>query len=212
MEAIVAKRRDVKITPAERLAEMTPDLSTRVKKAIKEIATPFRSFVKDFAAISVRREELAPKFMKAANLWMAETKGTFVDFVRHLDPEVGNTRNEYRSHRSYQAADYLRRLVANASRREATGERGAATAPSSPTDVAARLLASLMEIIPEDRQIQIWNAMSEQLHWTPRQVQRMQTQVKHVDPLVHIRARVENLRLSFPTVEEPGAEERRAAA
>lgn len=190
----------------------TPNLSAKVKKAIKAIAAPFKSFSRDFAALSVRREELAPQFMKAANLWMAETKGTFVDFVRHLDPSVGNTRAEYRESRSYQAADYLRRLVANASRRERAGgtaEGEEAPVRATAVDAVARILASLMEVVEGERQQQqIYDALGTQLGWTPRQVQRIQTQVAHVDPLVHIRARVENLRLSFPT----GEEEQRAAA
>ena len=83
----------------------------------------------DFTAMAVSREELAPKFMKAFGLWQAETGSTFVEFVRFLVPEIGNTRAEYRNHRAYQAADYLRRLVGNAARKPTTqAERAAAPA------------------------------------------------------------------------------------
>lgn len=188
------------------IANTTPNLSARVSKAVKAITAQFRAFTRDFAAISVKREELAPQFMKAANLWMAETKGTFVDFVRLLDPAVGNTRAEYRDHRSYQAADYLRRLVSNASRKALAGgdaDGNRAATPATATDAVARIMASLMEVIEAPaQQARIYEALSTQLHWTPRQVQRLQTQVQHVDPLVHIRARVEGLRLSFPAETE----------
>lgn len=192
------------------LAKNTPDLTAKVKKAVMAIKAKFTTFTKNFAALSVSREELAPQFMKAANLWMAETKGTFVDFVRFLDPNVGNTRDEYRSHRSYQAADYLRRLVANSARRDRTGDEEAPRA-AAPTDAIASILGSLLEIIPEDRHQQVYDALQERMGWSERQVTRMQTQVEHVDPLVHIRAKVENLRLSFPTGEEAAEQEREAA-
>jgi hypothetical protein len=184
-------------TATATLAETTPDLSSKVERAIDGIKKPFMSYVKDFTALAASREDLAPKFMKAFGLWQAETAGTFVDFVRMLVPEIGNSRNEYRNHRAYQAADYLRRLVGNANRRPRTQEERAA-APVAPTDALSRIMASLMTIIPEDQQQRIWTAMQSQLHWTDRQVNRLQTQVEHVDPLVQIQGRVQNLRLRFP--------------
>lgn len=207
----MAKRRDVRTVPADgSVAETTPDLSSKVRKAVDAIKKPFISFTKDFASLAVRREELAPQFMKAFGMWQAETAGTFVDFIRMLVPEIGNTRAEYRNHRAYQAADYLRRIVGNAARRPRTASERA-TAPAPPTDAIARILASLLTVITDERQQgQVWQAMQTQLHWSNRQVQRLQTQVEHVDPLVQIRTRVENLRLSFP--EASAGEEERAAA
>jgi hypothetical protein len=192
-------------------AEATPELSAKVQRAVDAIRKPFNEYNKAFAALSIRREELAPRFMKAANLWMAETSGNFVAFVRFLDPSIGSVRAEYRNHRTYQSADYLRRLAgraeAGANRPRTAAERAAAPAP--PTDAIARIVASLMTAIPEDRQAQVWAAMEQQLHWTTRQINRLQTQVEHVDPIVTIRGRVEGMRLTFPTAE---ATEERAAA
>lgn len=192
---------------SESVAETTPDLSAKVANAIDEVRKPFLSYVKHFAALATRREELAPKFIKAAGLWQAEQGGTFVDFVRYLVPEIGKARAEYRQHRAYQAADYLRRLVSGA----ATNRRGRtaaerATAPAPPTDVMARVIASMMALIPEGQQGRFWEALSTEAHWTDRQVQRIQTQVEHVDPLVEIRGRtLETLRLTIPAHEEKAA-------
>jgi hypothetical protein len=185
-------------THAATVAETTPDLSAKVSKAIDAIKKPFASYVKDFTSLAARREELAPQFMKAFGMWQAETAGTFVDFVRHLVPEIPATRAEYRSHRAYQAADYLRRLVGNAQRRPRTmAERQEAPAP--PTDALSRILASFMPLLPDNQKAHLWEALESQLHWTPRQIQRVQTQVEHVDPLVEIRGRtIENLRVSIP--------------
>jgi hypothetical protein len=189
------------------LAETTPDLSSKVSKAIDAIKKPFTSFVKDFAALSTTREELAPKFMKAFGLFQAETGGTFVMFVRYLDPSIGAARNEYRSHRTYQAADYLRRIVGNARNRpQSVAERQAAPAP--PTDVLARILASLVSILPEGQKEKVYDALKQEARWTDRQVERMHNQVEHVDPLVEIKGRtLENLRLTIP---EQSSEEKAA--
>lgn len=207
----MAKRHEARIIAADAdVAGSTPDLSAKVKRAVDAIKKPFVQFTRDFAALAMKREDLAPKFMKAFGMWQAETAGTFVDFVRMLVPDVGNTRAEYRNHRAYQSADYLRRIVGNANRKPRTAAERA-SAPAPPTDAIARILASLLSVIPEDRQSTIWDALGSQLHWTNRQVQRLQTQVEHVDPLVQIRARVENLRLSFPAASEAASEERAAA-
>ena len=143
----MAKTRDIRNAAK---VEAAPDLSTKVRNAIEAIKKPFTSFVKDFAALAISREELAPKFMKAFGMWQAETGGTFVDFVRTMDSTVGKVRAEYRAHRSYQAADYLRRIVGNAAkvnRPQTAAER--ASQPATPTDALARVFASLMTIIPE---------------------------------------------------------------
>lgn len=186
-----------------------PVLSNKVKKAVDAIRRPFAEYNKAFGALAVRREELAPKFMKAANLWMAETSGNFVAFVRFLDPSIGSARAEYRNHRTYQAADYLRRLAGRAeSGRQGRTASDRATAPTPPNAAVARIVASLMSLIPEDRQEEIWDAMRSQLHWTDRQVTTLQRQVEHTDPLVQIRARVERMQITLPA---PAEEERVAA-
>lgn len=195
-------------TIAESVAETTPDLTAKVRKAVDAIKKPFTTYVKDFAALAASRETLAPMFMKACGLWQAETAGTFVDFVRFLVPEIPATRAEYRSHRAFQAADYLRRLQGNAARRpRTTAER--ATAPAPPTDAISRLLAALVPIIPDSQQANLWNALKTELHWTDRQVQRIQTQVEHVDPLFEIRGRsLDTFKVTIPAHDE---ESRRAA-
>lgn len=189
-------------------ATVTDELSKKVLSAIETIRKPFVSYVKDFAALGVKRSELAPKFMKVFGMWQAETGGTFVAFVRYLAPEIGNTRQEYRVHPTYAAADYLRRLTGNAERRGPRTQAERAAAPAPPTDAIARIVAAFMAIIPEAQKGHLWEAMSTELHWTERQVARLQTQVEHVDPLVEIKGRtLENLRLSIP---EP-SQEREAA-
>lgn len=205
----MAKTQDVRMQARQQqrggtaVAESIPDLSAKVNKAIEAIKKDFVAFSKDFAAISMRREELAPKFQKAFGLWQAETGGTFVSFVRYLDPSVGQARNEYRTHRSYQAADYLRRIMGNVAKRNDAGQ-GNAEGNQQPTAVSPgegliRLLASFLKIIPEGQVDRLKEAMKAEFHWDDKRVERTMEQVDSVDPLVEIKGRtLENLKLSMP--------------
>lgn len=174
------------VTSATATASNPAELSAKTKKAIDQIKGAFKQFVTAFAALGEKRADLSPKFMKAFGLWQAETAGTFVDFVRFLVPEIGTKREEYRQHRAYQAADYLRRLAQQANRgeqRRRTPEERA-TAPVTAMDAMARLLASFIPIIPEQEQAKIWESLHEVLHWSDRQVLRMQTLIDEAQPLV----------------------------
>lgn len=190
---------------------VSAELSKRVENAISAIKRPFTMFVKDFAALASSREELAPKFMRAFGMWQTETAGTFVGFVRMLAPEIGNTRQEYRSHRAYQAADYLRRVTSGAARRPSNNAEGH-IGPATPTDAFARLMSSFLTLIPEPQQATLWQAVSVQLNWTDRQVTRLQTQVEHVAPLVDVKTRAGHIRLAVPDVSEKPSSTAAAAA
>jgi len=199
-------------------------LTAKTIKAVKDIAKPFASFVSDYTALAMKREELAPRFMKAFGLWQAETGRSFVDFVRYLVPEVGAARNEYRNHRAYQAADYLRRLAQQQQREAEGGNRrrsadAAATAPATPMNGMARLLKSLIPIIPEDQRQRVWEALHAELHWSDRQINRIQGLVTESAPLIDVTVprgqHLPNLRIAVheTTPEENiGAEGQRAAA
>lgn len=194
------------------------ELTARVKKQVDAVKKPFLQFSKNFAALAESREELAPKFMKAFGSWQAVTGGTFVDFVRYLVPEVGATRQEYRSHRAYQAAEYLRRLVATQQQRQRnvgqdTEARGAAAV--TPIDAVARLIKAMMPLVMEDQHQRFWEAMYTQLHWTDRQVHRVQNLVAEVNPLVVARAprgqELPHLRIMLPVVQEQAEQEESGA-
>lgn len=182
-------------------------LSGKVRKQVDAIRKPFLAFTKNFAALAQSREELAPKFMKTFGAWQAITGGTFVDFVRYLVPDLGATRQEYRTHRAYQAADYLRRLISTQQqrdRRPANPEERAQGAVT-PIDAVARLIKALMPLVQQDQQQRLWDAMYTQLHWTDRQVHRVQNLVQEVNPLVVARPQrgqeLPMLRIMIPVAE-----------
>lgn len=60
--------------------------------------------------------ELAARLMTAFNEYHRLTHGSFVDFVKLLDPSLPYEPQQYRKHRTFQACDYLRRVHAKHSR------------------------------------------------------------------------------------------------
>lgn len=148
----------------------TPTLSAKTRAMIEGIREQFSTFVDDFTAlVSSSRAELAPRVMRAFDAYKNETDGTFVDFVRQLDATVPADRVKYRAHRSYQAADYLRRLVAQAPRAMAR-KRG--PRPATPLVALARLIATVLPAV--DPTGQVWAAFVKEMHWTAEQAKRLQ--------------------------------------
>lgn len=165
------------------------ELSVKVRKLVDSIRSPFRSFTLSYAELTATRADLAPAFMKAFGAFQTETGHGFTDFVRFLDPSVGPTRADYRAHKAYQAADYLRRLVAQQARPKAATISGArsTTSPATPLDGMARLIASLLPLIGADQVPRLWEAVTAELHWTERQSNALQHRVEQSTPLVAVK-------------------------
>ncbi len=172
--------------PAPETVDTEPiELSAKVRRLVDTLRPSFRAFVVSFADLTASRAELAPTFMKTFGTFQSETGQTFVDFVRLLDPSVGPSRADYRQHRAYQAADYLRRLQAQQARPK-TPSRSTA-APATPLDGMARLIASLLPLIGADQVPRLWEAVERELHWTDRQATALQHRVEQATPLVAVR-------------------------
>lgn len=189
-------------TSAPRTAPTTPEvpegsseapaaLTAKLVRTLDGIRATFLTFVQDFATLTTRREELAPKFMKAFNMYQAETGESFVNFVRALDPSVPADRTGYRGHRAYQAADYLRRLVQQNSRvKESPVERAnrIASAPVNTRHGMARVLATFAPLVDEGAMDVLWKALGAHLHWTEGQIDGMKALVEEEPALVKIKA------------------------
>jgi hypothetical protein len=134
--------------------------STATRKLVDAIRSDFGTYAENFGVITADRASLAPRFMAAFDAWSAETGGTFVAFVRLLDPSVPEDRDGYRAHNTYQAADFLRRKLAQASRPELPpGKR-----PVSVYDALAMLVATVLPAV--DPNGTIWNAFVKEVKWT----------------------------------------------
>ena len=171
--------------------EETPapvELSAAARRSIEKVRTTFKAFTDGFTLLAGKREELAPKFMKAFATYReaAGPESTFIDFVRFLEPSVPvdrSGRDGYKAHKAYQAADYLRRL--DASLRQAQEPKAAREhAPTRPLDAVARLLGSLMPMIPEAERAKVWEALRSELHWSENVVRKVQKTVEDVLPLL----------------------------
>lgn len=158
----------------------TVEMSAALKRQIEALRKPFHAFAHDFGKLAETRAELAPKFMSAYGTYLQQTGGSFVDFCRLIDPSIPAERSAYRAHKSYQAADYLRRLVA----RRDVGARRTRPVRSNVT-VLARALGSLLPLVKD--QDQFWSGVAAEFGLTQRQVGRLRTVTGEVKPLLDLR-------------------------
>jgi hypothetical protein len=177
--------------PAPADEEMAEDiiLSVKTQKMVDGIRSSFVNYVNDFQVLTATRESLAPRFMRAFQMWQEETKQTFVQFVRVLVPSVPEDRDGYRNDPAYQAATYLRRLEAVNARVETPQARmqRLARAPVNPRIALARLVASLVPLLSPEGETALWRALEGQLHWSDAQIKGLQTLVETETPLVRVR-------------------------
>lgn len=157
------------------------DISAPLRRQIDSLRKPFTSFSQHFAVTTASRAELAPRFMKTYGVYLTQTGGTFVAFVRLLDPTVPAERDAYRAHKAYQAAEYLRRLV---SRREpGTSASSTSRGPSALLNFA-RVVKSMLPIVRGDETI--WRALETECGFTARQITRLRSAVASTAPLLAI--------------------------
>lgn len=163
-----------------------PEMTAKTRKLVDAVRAPFRAFSSALADVTATRAELAPAFMRAFEAFKHDTSKGLADFVRELDPSVPVDRDGYRAHRSYQAADYLRRLVANANR-PAGGNRAQRPTAATPMDGMARLIRSVLPLIGADQITRLWETIGRELHWSERQVLALADRVDKADPLIDVR-------------------------
>lgn len=147
-------------------------LSAKTQKLIAAVTEPFKAYAGARIALGQTQAKLAPKFMAAFDAWHGETSGNFIDFVRIIDSSVPIQREAYRANGVYQAADYLRRVVALSE--IAPREKRDPNAPKavSPIEAVARLVATVAPLV-ENMDV-LWEAFLKELHWSDRQVARVQ--------------------------------------
>lgn len=146
-------------------------------RLIDDVRRPFTAFVDEHSIVLESRADLAPKFVRAYDAFRTDTEQSFVAFVRLFDPEIPADREGYRNHRTYQAAEYLRRVVAN----QAKPALPVNKRPVTPLVALARLLAT---ILPDmvDHEI-LWAAFVKEMRWSQGQVARLQTIVNREGPV-----------------------------
>lgn len=156
---------------------MTTEMTASLQRQVDALRKPFTAFSHQFGALTESRSALAPKFMKTFGVYLTQTGGTFVSFVRLLDATVPAERDAYRGHKSYQAAEYLRRLV---SRRE-PGARSTSRGSSALVNFARMVKTVLPIVRGEDT---VWRALESECGFTARQITRLRSVVNATAPLL----------------------------
>lgn len=184
-------------------------LTAKTERAIETVKQVVLSFSRQYgtltdltSTLTMKRKELAPRFMKAFHLWQAETGGDFAQFVRHLDPKMPFEREEYRHYRTYQACQYLRRLESQRERQEVLVAQGLdpaaeTEARASQGDAVTRLVASLLQTIPTNEQSKLWQALQHELRWTERQVERLKESAEDAEPLIIVRTPMKGVKIQL---------------
>ncbi len=146
-------------------------VSARTRKLIDAVTEQFKSYASARITLGQTASKLAPKFMQAFDAWHTETAGKFIEFVHLVDPSVPMQRELYRANGTYQAADYLRRLVALSEAEPSTPRDPNAPKPVSPLEAIARLITTIAPLV--DNVDIIWEAFLKELHWSDNQVSRV---------------------------------------
>lgn len=151
-----------------------------VNRQIQTLRRQFVTFRDSFAGVMQRRADLAPTFIRIYGLYQAATGGSFLAFVRQIDPEVPMDRDGYRNHPSYQAAQYLRRLV---DRSDRGGRANGVTAPTRSNVLnLARSIATILTVV-RDADV-VWKAIMQEFSLTQRQMTNLQKTAANVRPLL----------------------------
>jgi hypothetical protein len=174
----------------EEQEDAPPQLTKRTQKMLDAVRTPFRQHVTAFGTVHEKAAALAPEFIRTFYAWHKETHGTFIGFVRLLDPTVPANRDAspendgYRGHKSYQAADYLRRLVTRRDRPEDEEDEGERPAPMQ--DALVRVLAAFISVIPGNQVDHLWTMLGTGLKWSERRVAKLRGALDAAEPLMGV--------------------------
>jgi hypothetical protein len=155
-------------------------VSANLVAMIAGLKAQFGKFTELYTRLTESKAEFAEKFMSGFTLFAQETGRTFVDYVRAIDPTVPQDREGYRSHRSYQAADYLRRSMTVGG-----GNRGARQKPARTNAVGrlARMIATILAIVRPEDHAAVWQGVADEFGLAGKALSNLKTQAGKVEPL-----------------------------
>ncbi len=158
----------------------TTTVSLALRREIDTLKGQFIPYVEASSTLTTRRKDLAPGFMRLYKRYKRETGGTFVAFVRELDPKMPAERNAYKDHPSYQSGLYLRRLI----------DAPLTTPQHRKTASPFRVLASVMDTLvyyvrkhSPKHEAEILVAFRRLSKWDNRQMEKLQAVMRRVSPL-----------------------------
>lgn len=153
--------------------------SFSLKKEINALRDDFSTYNSAENALTTRRRDIAPAFMKLYARFRKETGKTFVAFVHEFDPKMPVDRKHYPNHPTYRNALYLRRLV------EAPHTTVQHRRTMSPFRVLAYTMNSLMFYVKKQKAdpVEIMLSLKRISRWDDRQVQKLQQVMRRASAL-----------------------------
>lgn len=151
--------------------------STKLREAITALRPAFRELSHGLHGLTQKRAAIAPSFMRAYTLWRRETRRPFVAFVQALDSSVPASRDAYRTHPSYYAAQYLQQLATQPDKKTSRGR--------TPMAMLAITIKSFLPLYGPNQKDQE-NAIKVLLgatKWRDRDIARLHSLIKRARPV-----------------------------
>lgn len=186
-------------------------LSTPLSNRVATMRKSFKAYATLTADWTETKAELAPKFMTLFTAIVNEVGVgfRFTNYVHLLDPSCPLHRDEvdghpgYRQHKSYIAADYLRRLV-NAAPRGAGRAADAQAGRRDPLLKIARLLKSILAVGVKNEDL-VWQAVQQELEYSAGQMTTLRSLVATTPPLLAFTGMPKVARITASIVHFPKA-------
>lgn len=159
----------------------------RITRELQSKIEGMRERLSEFGRVlASHKADLVEPFMSGLEQWRKETgRNSFVEYVRAIAPDVPGDRDGYRSHPTYQAADYLRRVY------QRTTKTGTSAATSNTRSIRvnavnrlARALKTVFSVIQPALIDQIWTGIATEYGLNDRQLTTLKARVELAQPLL----------------------------
>lgn len=187
--------------PDARIADLFGKLTQDTRRKVETLRTTFGQYAESLRLAFQKREELVGPVMKLYGLCMSEIPNlSYVQFMGMLDPSIPiNQRDDktvdgrlvkgYRSHPTYVAGEYVRRLALQNQRgTRAEGAAGGGQGRRGPnaTERLSRLLATMVPLVKDADAF--WIAVGGELQIDANALAKLRRMTDSTEPLLRLPA------------------------
>lgn len=219
-----ARGQSADVAPDARIADLFGKLTQDTRKKVETLRTTFGQYAESLRLAFQKREELVGPVMKLYGLCMSEIPNlSYVQFMGMLDPSIPiNQRDDktvdgrmvkgYRSHPTYVAGEYVRRLALQNQRgTRAEGATGQARRGPNATERLSRLLATMVPLVKDADAF--WAAVGGELQIDVNALAKLRRMTDSTEPLLRLPALTQAKRFPVRVLHVvPAAGEAQAAA
>lgn len=184
--------------PDSRIADLFAKLTADTRRKVETLRTAFGDYAESLRQAFTKREELVGPVMKLYGLCMSEIPNlSYVQFMGMLDPTIPiNQRDDktvdgrlvkgYRSHPTYVAGEYVRRLALQNQRGTRADGATGGTRQRGPnaTERLARLLATMVPLVKDAEAF--WQAVGGELQVDATALARLRRMTDSTEPLLRL--------------------------